>query len=271
MKPMKKLLAVLLAAMMVFCLAACGDKDDDKGKKSDSKHISDKGDDEGDSAKEKADQKTDVANARALKSLVVARYMAGDFDDPVCQAIASLSDNETATLYLDKSGQDVITEDDDLGNAMKISADWDGCDYGKYVCVMANRECLIVGSEPEIPSSTNNEDKDDSSEKDDDSFVSAFESSNQKTDIANTRALKSLVVAQYMAGEGYVYETVSALKGTETADFYLTKDGMSVSTNKNDRAEITAKWDGCDYGKYICVTVDMNCMIVDSEPELPAA
>ncbi len=101
-------------------------------------------------------------------------------------------------------------------------------------------------------------------------FTAALEKSRQKTDLANARALKSLVVAQYMAGEedDDVYSTISALT-TGSADFYLHKNGQELQlASGSDSMKITAKWDGESYGDYIKCSFDGTCKMTSSEPKL---
>ena len=107
-------------------------------------------------ALEKSRQKTDLANARALKSLVVAQYMAGETTDDVYKVIASCTTStDRATFYLNKNGQDLIapsaknTDPTDTTNAMKIAAKWDGS-YGTYISCEFDGTCKMTGSEPKL-------------------------------------------------------------------------------------------------------------------------
>ncbi len=88
-------------------------------------------------------------------------------------------------------------------------------------------------------------------------FTSALEKSKQKTDLANARALKSLVVSEYMlAEEGCMSGIFSST--TTSATFYLNKNGQEILTTEtdgvktavttaptgDDHMKVTAKWDG---------------------------
>ena len=96
-------------------------------------------------------------------------------------------------------------------------------------------------------------------------FTAALEKSRQKTDLANARALKSLVVAQYMAGEeGDAVRT--AINGGG-ATFYLNSNGQEIATSGD--MKITANWSGCSYGEYISCTFDSDCKMTSSQPKLP--
>ena len=101
-------------------------------------------------ALEKSRQKTDLANARALKSLVVATFM----DDEQVASLGTLADDDTGTpLYLNKAGDTILTSS---SNAMTISAKWTGTTYEKngstprYVTVYLNASGKTCSSIPEL-------------------------------------------------------------------------------------------------------------------------
>ena len=106
-------------------------------------------------------------------------------------------------------------------------------------------------------------------------FTAALEKSRQKTDLANARALKSLVVAQYMAGEkgDAAYDAIVALTGDAKAKFYLNKNGQELMTAKGDNSmPIQAKWDKAyDSDKFISCTFDATCKMTGSCPKLDSA
>ena len=58
-------------------------------------------------ALEKSRAKTDLANARALKSLVLTKYMDGD-DATFCKKLDDATDSATVTFYLSKNGQSIV-------------------------------------------------------------------------------------------------------------------------------------------------------------------
>lgn len=100
-------------------------------------------------------------------------------------------------------------------------------------------------------------------------FSAATEKGREKTDLANARALKSLAVAQYMAGEGPLTEAPNFGSGDVTC--YLTPDGRDISLSDDSVIRITGKWDGEDYGKGdpVSVIIDTkNGAIVDTVPDL---
>ena len=151
--------------------------------------------------------------------------------------------------------------------------DLDGVEITGEICMNSNAE--LTSFKESKPFDVNHATEEEVSELIEEFMTSepiaaAQEESNQKTDLANARALKSLVVASYMGDEdGYVYKTLSKLKKGETATFYLSWDGQEVSTDADDRMEITANWDGCKYGKYVCCRFDKDGKMVSSQPELP--
>ena len=107
-------------------------------------------------------------------------------------------------------------------------------------------------------------------------FTAALEKSRQKTDLANARALKSLVVAQYMAADegDAVYTTISGLASGATADFYLNKNGQELATADGDKMKITAKWTEMypsNKPTYITCTFDGTCKMTSSAPKLDTA
>ena len=80
-------------------------------------------------------------------------------------------------------------------------------------------------------------------------FTSALEKSRQRTDMANVRSLKSLVVADYMS-EGGVLSKATNYKGGEggTGDgkvtCFLCKGGQEFTISESDSTVVTceAKW-----------------------------
>ncbi len=110
-------------------------------------------------ALEKSRQKTDLANARALKSLVVAQYMAADDADPVdvYGAIAG-ADASGKTFYLNKNGQELQLAQD--ANSMKVTAKWDGTSYEKtsgttyYISCTFDSTCKMLSSVPDLGSAS---------------------------------------------------------------------------------------------------------------------
>ena len=108
-------------------------------------------------ALEKSRQKTDLANARALKSLVVAQYMAGDKDSPdipvdVLSAFAGKGETDEVTFYLNKNGQELTTTDSEK---MKVAAKWDG-KYGTNAVISCtfNGTCKMTSSVPDLGSAS---------------------------------------------------------------------------------------------------------------------
>ena len=100
-------------------------------------------------------QETDLANARALKSLVVANYMAADDDDSpsVYSILSGLDGDETATFYLGTDGQSIVYSSND--DCCKVSSElWGGLEKGEPISVTANKDCLIVDSIPYLPKPT---------------------------------------------------------------------------------------------------------------------
>jgi len=108
-------------------------------------------------------------------------------------------------------------------------------------------------------------------------FTAALEKSRQKTDLANARALKSLVVSQYMSAESTpgssidVKATIDALTDTNKATFYLNKDGQQLCAKGTSAMPLTSK----DFkaaapadDKYVSCTFDSNCLMTDSEPAI---
>ncbi len=104
-------------------------------------------------------------------------------------------------------------------------------------------------------------------------FTAALEKSRQKTDLANARALKSLVVAQFMAADGGetpvdVKAKIDALSGTSTETFYLNKDGQQLATSGDDTAMKVTSTEFKKLGTYITCTFDKDCMMKSSVPPL---
>ncbi len=85
-------------------------------------------------ALEKSRQKTDLANARALKSLVLTKYMDAT-DSAFCDKLDGATDAAPVTFYLSKNGQnivDIATPDD---TCMKATAkDNKNTDSGYITC-----------------------------------------------------------------------------------------------------------------------------------------
>ena len=114
-------------------------------------------------ALEKSRQKTDLANARALKSLVVAQYMAAEGGETPVDVKAAIeatgvSDSAPAVFYLNKDGQQLCEADDLATKGMKLSskdfitaAASDGT-YGQagYVSCAFNDDCMMVGGHPDL-------------------------------------------------------------------------------------------------------------------------
>ncbi len=111
-------------------------------------------------------------------------------------------------------------------------------------------------------------------------FTAALEKSRQKTDLANARALKSLVVAQFMAADGGeqpvdVKAKIDALSGTNVEVFYLNKDGQQLCKAEDKATKampLTSKdfKDAADatIGKYVSCSFDKDCMMKNSQPTL---
>ena len=113
-------------------------------------------------------------------------------------------------------------------------------------------------------------------------FTAALEKSRQKTDLANARALKSLVVAQYMAsdeGEGGspdVRATINGLAGKTGDDakatFYIAKNGqeLAASSGKGVALQVTANWkDHSGWANQpIAAIFDADCKYTGGTPDL---
>ena len=105
-------------------------------------------------ALEKSRQKTDLANARALKSLVVAQYMAadeGEAGNPVdVRGTINDLDSGNATFYIAKNGQQLAESGTD-GN-LKVTANWSGYDWskGEEICAEFDGECTYQGGKPDL-------------------------------------------------------------------------------------------------------------------------
>ena len=103
-------------------------------------------------ALEKSRQKTDLANARALKSLVVAQYMAqDDTDDPNVYNIISAA--TSSTFYLNKNGQELMTANgnnpSDTGSAMKVTST-QFKEQGTYISCTFSKDCKMTASVPDL-------------------------------------------------------------------------------------------------------------------------
>ena len=86
-------------------------------------------------------------------------------------------------------------------------------------------------------------------------FNSALEKSRQKTDLANARSLKSLVIADFMADEN---GTVANILKADTSDagstFYIKEGGQTLLTSASDNIKVQAKWSGKSYHRNDNVT-----------------
>ncbi len=108
-------------------------------------------------------------------------------------------------------------------------------------------------------------------------FTAALEKSRQKTDLANVRALKSLVVAQYMAGDEKQLDTPVDVRSELTkadvtqATFWLAENGQQLAATEDEGIKVTANWDGESYGpgSTVSCTFDTSCMLLSSVPKLP--
>lgn len=107
-------------------------------------------------------------------------------------------------------------------------------------------------------------------------FTAALEKSRQKTDLANARALKSLVVAQYMAGDENspdapidVRTELTGITGSKA--FYLAKNGQQLAESSSDCMLCTANWSGESYssGTPISCSFNAECKMTSSVPKLP--
>ena len=110
-------------------------------------------------------------------------------------------------------------------------------------------------------------------------FTAALEKSRQKTDLANARALKSLVVAQYMAGDeskpDIPVDVLSKFEGKGDSDeitFYLNKNGQELTETENEKMKVAAKWNN-KYGTDAVISCTFNgtCKMTASEPKLDTA
>ena len=106
-------------------------------------------------------------------------------------------------------------------------------------------------------------------------FTSALEKSRQRTDMANVRSLKSLVIADYMSEGGVLAkDTANYKKNAQVC--YLKTGGQDFSLSSDGCVELEAKWEGTDYEKgnttrYIQLTIDTtdNGAISACIPEIP--
>ena len=98
-------------------------------------------------ALEKSRQKTDLANARALKSLVLTKYMDAT-DAAFCDKLDKATDAAQVTFYLSKNGQDIVETAGD--GCMKATAkDNKSVDSGYITCKFgANTQ--YKGGNPDI-------------------------------------------------------------------------------------------------------------------------
>ena len=109
-------------------------------------------------------------------------------------------------------------------------------------------------------------------------FTSALEKSRQRTDMANVRSLKSLVVADYMSEGGVLASQTDKYKKADGAgqiECYLLKGGQEFTCNSSETVvTLEAKWaDEEDYGvgDKIMVKIDTgdNGKIVETVPFIP--
>ncbi len=105
-------------------------------------------------------------------------------------------------------------------------------------------------------------------------FTAALEKSRQKTDLANVRALKSLVVAQYMAGDEDATSGVRAQLSDDNDTnntFYIAENGQELAATEAEGIKVSANWDGAyDPGETpISCTFDNDCTLTSSVPVLP--
>lgn len=104
-------------------------------------------------------------------------------------------------------------------------------------------------------------------------FNSALEKSRQKTDLANARSLKSLVIADFMADEnGTVATILRSVSGESTHVFYIKEGGQSLLTTASGNIKVAAKWpDTSAYTRGANIQCSFNnaCEIKGSIPELP--
>ena len=230
---MKKLLAILLAAMMVFCLAACGDKDEEKSKKSDSESVSaeEKEDNDNVSAVEKSRIKTDEANARCLNSLLVGEYMS----DP--DAFDTF-----ATYYLSSDGQRLQTSTD---GAIEYTSDkykakgYISGGFNEEGSIVVNCEKIYEDKPPYTP------------DDEEDTDLDASEDERIRTDEANARCLKSLIVAAYLEADPGTFDT--------SATYFLSNDGKTIQTTSFGAMEyISEKYSD---GLYVSGTCDENGLV----------
>ena len=105
-------------------------------------------------ALEKSRQKTDLANARALKSLVVAAYMADETADATLVAgINGVQNNATVgngyKVYLNKDGQTYVTGTPGESCMKLTSKEFKG-ESNVYVYLEFNGKCVVIGGVPDL-------------------------------------------------------------------------------------------------------------------------
>lgn len=86
----------------------------------------------------------------------------------------------------------------------------------------------------------------------------------QKTDLANARALKSLVVADYMCCDP---DSVTKGRG---GTFYLSDDGQHLQATTDDCITVSSElWGGLTKGEPILVTIDDEGIVTNTIPYIP--
>ena len=105
-------------------------------------------------------------------------------------------------------------------------------------------------------------------------FTSALDKAKQKTDLANVRALKSLVAADFMLNDGTSVTngttvTWTGTGDTATATFYLNAQGDTILLSDTGACKVTAnKWD--NKGDPISVTINKTGKITATVPDIMA-
>ncbi len=86
-------------------------------------------------------------------------------------------------------------------------------------------------------------------------FTAALEKSRQRTDLANARALKSLVVAQYMNDS------------LDAGTYYLEEGGQTISEDEDGCIVITSRNWG-NRGEPVSVTISSSGYVTETVPDL---
>ncbi len=230
-----------------------------------------------------------VGALKGEKDGKVETYTILDEDEDEVMKVTYASDTGKTTVEIDeedmelsftvKATSDSLTVGINSSDLGELTEDFDGELTMKYVISSKPKlREFAKGEEFDVAAASENDfeklgDNIDENLKDaaiiGEAYSEAMESSRQRTDLANVRALKSLVVTSYFGeSNGKVRSSIDALKAGKTVDFYLSEGGQEVTFDKSKRMEITADWDGCHYGKYIKVTVNKDCEIVSSEPDI---